>query len=123
MKILKKLTTPFKKLFAHIPQTLPIGRTEFERFCVEIFDLYNLPDNRSYRNLIAVMILQRQREGHKAAKYSFFSEIRSAQAGEVAQFMMKEYRRELDEERQASLTVKDVTPLSNGHSVVESVSG
>lgn len=111
---LKRLKRPFKQLLGRIPMTLPIGVTTFETFCVDIFETYNIPNNESYRNAIAVMILQgavqNAKSQHKVAKFAFYKELKAAQAREIANHMMREYHHRLDERREAEKNIKDVTP-------------
>lgn len=120
-KLIKAVKKPIKKLLNRIPVTLPIGVMEFNKFVDDILETYDIPQNRSYRNSIAVMILHLEKGTHKASKYEFYSALKRAQAAQTADHMMREYHKELDAEREKD-KIKDITPPKDGPSLVESIS-
>lgn len=56
-KTFSKLIKPFRKLAAYFPSPLPVGMTDFQKWCDDIVYLYDLPDNESLRWTLGAVIL------------------------------------------------------------------
>lgn len=74
----------FRLFLGLFPRRLPIGQSELNQFCADIFGLYVIPDLPSYRLAIATMIMHLGPQEAYKAPFWFFRSIRAAQAKEVA---------------------------------------
>lgn len=95
---MKKLLSKLRGFF---PTALPTGKTEFDQFCLKIFDIYNLPDMRSYREAIATMIMHSGPTISTKSLYYFAKSIRKAQANQVAYNMLMIFKEEAKTEEEA----------------------
>lgn len=98
------------RFLARFPTPLPRGRAEFEKFCENIFTIYDLPDNLSYRHTLATMLMHvSPTQPNKPLKF-FGDSLKRAQTQEVAFAMLEEYRsqakREAEEKEKSALVEK-----------------
>lgn len=91
-----------KKLKARIPARTPIGMAAFHAYCDELFELYNIPDKKSYRQAIANMLIHRV-AFHKVTMHSVACAIRKAQCDEVCYAYVDEL---IKEKKNAAALVK-----------------
>jgi hypothetical protein len=99
----------YLKLFLGLfPTALPIGASQLNQFCADIFGLYVIPDLPSYRLAISTMILHLGPQEAYKSRFWFFRAIRAAQAKEVAYQLVAEDREARNlEERKAKQAVYD----------------
>ncbi len=114
---MKKLLSKLRGFF---PTRLPTGKTEFDTFCLKIFDIYDLPDMRSYREAIATMIMHSGPTVSTKSLYYFAKSIRKAQANQVAYNMLMVFKEEAKAEEEAEKLEKSEKP-ADLEAVVESV--
>lgn len=96
--VLRKLA----QVIGLLPHALPSGEKEFDAFCTHLFKVYNLPDNRSYRQAIATMIMHLPPTRHKRALSYFARAIKKAQANEAAYHMIQSFKAEIEAEQKAA---------------------
>lgn len=87
---MNKLKRLLKQLLGLLPQRQPIGRTEFDKFADDVFDLYNLPAAKAYRFTLCTMILQ-DRKLYRS-KFGYALAIRKAQVNETVYQLMQEIK-------------------------------
>lgn len=67
------------------PSKLPTGMEEFDKWSTSIFYAYDLPDDPTYKNAVATMVLHLQPDTRTAApKKLFAANIKRAQANQIA---------------------------------------
>lgn len=74
----------FQRLTGLLPSQLPMGMQDLDRFCISIFNTYDLPDMPSYRHAIATMIMHLGPTQSRAAKKYFAISIKKAMSNQVA---------------------------------------
>jgi hypothetical protein len=93
MKAIFSYFRSFLAVFASFyPQKLPNGREEFERFAIRIIKTFHLPDNDSFRNMIAGMIQHAPQTTARLSAHYFGCRIRKAVANEVAFYVMQDLK-------------------------------
>src|SRR5271165_4231925 len=97
-----------------LPRALPIGAKAFDDYCTRVFRVWGFPDNPSYRNAIAKMILHFGPQTWRKAPYFFAISLRAGQAREVAwnftEDARAEAKRQADEAKAAAQPKGEVTP-------------
>lgn len=78
LKILLKVMGLFPTLLPHK------GLLDFDTFCNDIFYTYDLPDNPSYRNAIATMIMHLGPTVAYKSKFYFAIAVKKAMANQIA---------------------------------------
>lgn len=81
---LGKLSKIIAKWRGFFPQALPRGGADFEAFANSIFELYDIPNNETYVNAIATMVLHLSPTTSHKSKYFFVRSVRKAMANQVA---------------------------------------
>ena len=72
-------------LLGFFPTRAPIGIKEFNDFCDQIFYLYDIPDNQTYRVAIATTIMHNSDlKNYRRSMYWYYKSMRFAQGNEVA---------------------------------------
>lgn len=71
----------FRSLF---PSPLPTGMQEFDLFCDSIFATYDLPNNPSYRQAIATMIMHLSPTTFYKPKLFFAISVKKAMSNQIA---------------------------------------
>lgn len=97
--LFRRITKPLRLLRARIPEPLPVGLTDFNKFCSRCLELYGFPDNDSTRRTIARMITQLGPLQTHIAMNHFGRAVYKAMADEVVHYYMSELiraERELD---------------------------
>jgi hypothetical protein len=101
---------PFKKLKSKFKEELPRSRPAMDAFFTDIIKTYDLPDMPSYRNAMAVMIMNMGSETIKQSKFSFAKAIKKAMSNQVAYSVIEEIREqqklEAQKERDANPEAK-----------------
>lgn len=78
------------KLRGFFPEKLPTGIQDYEKFMKSIFEDYSIPEESSYTNAVATMIMHLDPTTDKKSRYYFAKSIRKAQANQIAyHFIMK----------------------------------
>jgi hypothetical protein len=84
MKIKQKVQRFANKTLGLFPTKLPLGMTDFDRFCDSIFDTYELPNDPSYKHAIASMIMHLGPTVASKPKRFFALSVQKAMANQIA---------------------------------------
>jgi hypothetical protein len=87
------------KCLGSFPRQLPIGRTDFDKFCEKLFWTYDIPNLDSYCQAVATMIMHLSPTTDRAPLKYFAKSIKKAQANEVAYHVIQEIKGK-DKEKQ-----------------------
>lgn len=92
MKLVQKW---FYRLLFIFPRPLPcLGMTDFDRFCDDIFNVYDLPSLPSYRQAIASMVMHLSpTTAYKSPMYFAFA-VKKAMANQLAYEKIQQLKKE-----------------------------
>lgn len=85
------------RIMGLLPAHLPVGRTDFDRFCDRLFWVYDLPTFDSYRESVATMIMHLAPTLHKVPPSYFARSIQKAMANQVAYSVIQELKKKQKE--------------------------
>lgn len=87
-----KMLSLFKFLLSYFPTALPIGRAAFEKWTAEVIALAGVPDNRSTRFAVSMMVLHGHEGKSRISKRVFANKLYKAAANEVAVAVAEELK-------------------------------
>lgn len=108
MKLLKKLKGRFKT-------KLPTHVEELDQYVKDLFEIYELPDDPSYRQAVYSLIMHVPPTEDKASMSHFAKAIRKAMANQVAYLKIEELRKQAKAEATAK-EQQEVTPQTESPS-------
>lgn len=89
---MKRLKKYYKWAVSWIPTSLPNSLESHERWASDILELGNYPDNASFRNAIATMLLHLNADTHFKSKQHFIRSIRRGIVNEIAWSLSATYK-------------------------------
>lgn len=92
MKLVAKY---FRVLLAFFPSKLPITKDEFNSFCDDIFDTYDLKKDPTYKHAIATAIMHVDQTQHRKPKRFFYQVVSKAISNQVCYGAMQDINDEL----------------------------
>ena len=95
MVSMQSMKTIVAKIKGMLPQKLPVGMTEFDKFADFIFTTYNLPALPSYKHAIAAQVMHLGPQTNYVAPRVFAKSIKKAMANQIAYEVIEKIR--LDE--------------------------
>jgi hypothetical protein len=95
------------------PHRLPCGMTEFNAYCVSLFRIYGFPNNESFRQAIATMIMHLGPTVDRKAPYFFAKALRKTMANQVAYTAIEEIRSAKKNEAKSLPEVASDEPVQN----------
>mgnify|MGYP000420889502 CR=1 FL=1 len=102
------MINPIKKLSSYVPEPLPVGMPQLERFCSDIIELAgNYADADSMKWAIASQIIHSSRS--RLSKNHFVQTLRKAAANQVASAMFQEIKLKQEAAAKANQTQVAVT--------------
>lgn len=110
--LFNKFSKFLKRLFAFVPNRLPIGTQEFNSWCADLFSTYpEFPDNDSTRGALAIMITQlKPQDAYKSKRY-FGLSMRVAAAKEIAGNFYHEKKMEYKARAEAEAAAKKLAEV------------
>lgn len=117
----QKVKRFLQRLSFWLPSKLPSGLTEFNTFAQSIINAYSLPDNDSFKWIIAVQVMHFDRAGDYkwqkqlfgnayAAKRRVYLEIRGAEARQTAGEAFRIIKEKQQQEAAAKQAAQASTP-------------
>ncbi len=96
----------------YFPTALPKTEAEFDDFCQDLFNTYQIPDKPSYRHAVASMIMHLETTRASMPKRYFIDSIRKAQANEIAYSVIEAIRKQdkLDREKKTQEATQSSEP-------------
>lgn len=91
-KLITQLTKVMRLIASHFPSKLPTGGCEFDKFFSSICQLYDFPEENSYKQAVCTMIMHLNPLCTRKAKYYFVRSIRKSQANQVAYHKLQEIK-------------------------------
>jgi len=97
------------------PKKLPVGKTELETYCDQLFSTYNIPKNNSHKHAFCTMVMNLGPTVFYKAPFYFALAMRKAQANQVAYDMLMVLREE--EKKLLEKEKEEAKKNQNGQSI------
>jgi len=109
-KVIKTLTKVWKH---HVPQSLPIGMTEFDHWSDEIIENYGFPQNDSTKFTLSTMVMHLDHEAAKVPYKTFAKRIKKSMANQIAGEVMHQCKKRQMERMEKEKAAENVeVPVS-----------
>ena len=122
-KLTPKVIKTLKFLRGFFPQKLPTGVLEFNQFCSNILDTYNLPHLPSYKHALASMIMHLGPTTLYKSPWFFAVSVKKSMANQTAYEMIQQIKEEAElKAKEEKLKQEELLKSGEGAPELEQVS-